>query len=426
MRLHIENVGKISSADIVIDGITVIAGPNDAGKSTIGKTLWCIFNGFSRLNMRVAASKANSIMRAIQDAYFRNRGGMLRLDPLKIAADRMVLNAETLVSDNESLRAEILACAQGLNLRNGENVDDIVEYSFERILQILRAPDDSVVEVMLDNIFNSEFNKQINNMRTSNAALVKLKVKNDYLTVSIANNKVHVQEEGVSLQAEAIYIDDPYVVDDGRLLGPPDDGERRFASHRQHLVSDIYNNDFFDEPTAVDEAIINQKLHSVFNKLSMAVPGEIKTQSTRRGLSYHVDGIEEDVDIRNISAGMKMFAILKMLISNGAVQQNGTLILDEPEIHLHPEWQLLFAEIIVLLQKEFGMHILLNTHSPYFLRSIEVYSRKHRVAGACHYYFAQKSEDGVRVKDVTTSTDVIYETLSYPLQKLEDDEYGIY
>ena len=60
---------------------------------------------------------------------------------------------------------------------------------------------------------------------------------------------------------------------------------------------------------------------------------------------------------------MKTFLIIKTLLINDVIQSNGTIILDEPEIHLHPEWQLLFAELIVLIQKEFGMHILLNTHT---------------------------------------------------------------
>ena len=79
----------------------------------------------------------------------------------------------------------------------------------------------------------------------------------------------------------------------------------------------------------------------------------------------------------NLSTGLKSFVIIKRLLENGNIDENGTIILDEPEIHLHPEWQLKFAEIIVLMQKEFNTNILLNTHSPYFLNAIEVYSRKY-------------------------------------------------
>ena len=39
MRLKIRNFAKILQADIEIDGITIIAGNNNIGKSTIGKIL---------------------------------------------------------------------------------------------------------------------------------------------------------------------------------------------------------------------------------------------------------------------------------------------------------------------------------------------------------------------------------------------------
>ena len=44
MRLKIRNFAKILQADIEIDGITIIAGNNNIGKSTIGKILDAVFN----------------------------------------------------------------------------------------------------------------------------------------------------------------------------------------------------------------------------------------------------------------------------------------------------------------------------------------------------------------------------------------------
>ena len=69
-----------------------------------------------------------------------------------------------------------------------------------------------------------------------------------------------------------------------------------------------------------------------------------------------------------------------MLLMNGAIEKNGAIVLDEPEIHLHPAWQAQLAEVIVLLQKEFGLHVLLTSHSPYFIRAIETYSVKYAVS----------------------------------------------
>lgn len=118
--------------------------------------------------------------------------------------------------------------------------------------------------------------------------------------------------------------------------------------------------------------------------------------------------------VKNLSTGFKTFAILKTLLQNGTIGYQGTIILDEPEIHLHPEWQLLFAELIVLLQKEFGVHILLNTHSPYFLNAIEVYSAKYGVDDQCKYYLAVSKNDISYMEDVTGNIEKIYSELAKP------------
>ena len=120
-------------------------------------------------------------------------------------------------------------------------------------------------------------------------------------------------------------------------------------------------------------------------------------------------------DIRNLSTGLKTFVILKMLLVHGQIEPNGTIVLDEPEIHLHPEWQLLFAELIVLLHKEFGLHVLLNTHSPYFPNAIEVYAAKHGVDDKCRYYLTENKDNVANVEDVTDNIEKIYAKLARPL-----------
>ena len=108
---------------------------------------------------------------------------------------------------------------------------------------------------------------------------------------------------------------------------------------------------------------------------------------------------------------------------NGTIEYHGVVILDEPEIHLHPEWQLLFAELIVMLHKEFDMHILLNTHSPYFLRAIQVYAAKYGVADLCRYYLSEEMDAQISITDVTNDIEKIYARLSKPLQDLADERW---
>lgn len=67
MKLKIKNVGILSKVDLEINGITVIAGENDTGKSTISKSLYAIFNGFYRINDEVFDLKMDSIADSIDD-----------------------------------------------------------------------------------------------------------------------------------------------------------------------------------------------------------------------------------------------------------------------------------------------------------------------------------------------------------------------
>lgn len=53
MKLNIKNFAKIKEADIIVDGITVIAGENNTGKSTVGKILFSLFNALSDIDEKI-------------------------------------------------------------------------------------------------------------------------------------------------------------------------------------------------------------------------------------------------------------------------------------------------------------------------------------------------------------------------------------
>ena len=61
MRLKIKNIGKISNADIEFNGITVVAGENNTGKSTISKVLYSIFNSNYHSEEYIAKQKVDRV-----------------------------------------------------------------------------------------------------------------------------------------------------------------------------------------------------------------------------------------------------------------------------------------------------------------------------------------------------------------------------
>ena len=57
MRLRIQNFAKVKEADIILDGITIIAGKNNTGKSTIGKVLDSMYNSVNNLGAKMKNAK---------------------------------------------------------------------------------------------------------------------------------------------------------------------------------------------------------------------------------------------------------------------------------------------------------------------------------------------------------------------------------
>ena len=183
------------------------------------------------------------------------------------------------------------------------------------------------------------------------------------------------------------------------------------------MLRKLANDKNAEEFSVIDELVVQKKLERILEKMQGICDGSIMSDD-RNAFVYKTDILNGNLEMMNLSTGLKSFVILRRLLQNGKIDENGIIILDEPEIHLHPEWQLKFAEIIILIQKEFNVNILLNTHSPYFLNAIEVYSQKYNIGDLCKFYLADENNGITRIVDVTNETEKIYAKLARPLQEL--------
>lgn len=75
------------------------------------------------------------------------------------------------------------------------------------------------------------------------------------------------------------------------------------------------------------------------------------------------------VDIRESSSGE--IALFSAILGIGSVLENSSLVLlDEPEISLHPDWQKKYLTLLQICLREFeGQHIVVATHSPLIVSS---------------------------------------------------------
>ena len=117
--------------------------------------------------------------------------------------------------------------------------------------------------------------------------------------------------------------------------------------------------------------------------------GEIKKEN---GELFFVRENGFKTHMKNTSSGVKQVAIIQTLLNNKELEPNSFLIMDEPEVNLHPEWQIKFAKILVLLVKELDLSIYIASHSPFFIEAIELYSQYYDLIDDSYFYLTQKAE----------------------------------
>jgi ABC transporter, ATP-binding protein len=434
MKLSIKNVGILSKVDLEINGITVIAGENDTGKSTISKSLYAIFNGCYRMDEKIIDAKVEDIIEEIsiflernfeiygnryfRNGYFKNRYierekiyHLLESDEDINEEQVRKLLKETLKNINEDNTSLIgFIKKDNINLESLKNIEinDLIKRINETKLM-----NEKIINKLLEIEFNSEFNNQVNNLNTNESSRVNLSLKNINIEIQIKEGKINLErvENFKKIYSRIEYIDSISILDT----------LNESSHHFNNLISDLQRK---RKRGVIDAIKTDERIQEIFSKVTGEKTGELLFNKTlfNTRVTYKANNETKPLDIRNVSAGLKSFLIIKTLLENGILKEKGVIILDEPEIHLHPEWQVLFAELIVLIQKEFNMHILLTTHSPYFLYAIELFTKKYEINEKCKVYFSEKENEKTTLKDVTENTEIIFRSLSNPFFKLEDME----
>jgi AAA15 family ATPase/GTPase len=118
---------------------------------------------------------------------------------------------------------------------------------------------------------------------------------------------------------------------------------------------------------------IESKKKSEFQKLADLIEFQIQNKNKTNLLPTRLGGREIKVsvkrglsiDLYNASSSIKQLAPLLLYLRYRA-RRNDLLIIDEPEMNLHPESQARLLEILGMLVNE-GVNVLLTTHSPYFM-----------------------------------------------------------
>jgi len=130
------------------------------------------------------------------------------------------------------------------------------------------------------------------------------------------------------------------------------------------------------------------------------------------------DGLQ--IDLLSCATGIKSFAILQILYQSGHLDNKTLLILDEPETHLHPEWIVQYARLVVMLQKVIGVSFLINSHNPDMVMAIKYIAKKELANPKATNFYLAKNNDAYTYNYELSETDIepIFQSFNASLDKI--------
>lgn len=416
MKLHIENLGKIAVADFNFNGITLIVGDNNTGKSTAGKTLFATFNALYDFTDRIFRDRFDACRRALRSvvrSFPRSYGGD---DPKTEFINDYLTKSKT--DDEIRYAIESLAKFRGVPV-------DVAQLMLE--MEEARKPDDlEIRNRLVRNCFSSVFHDQyVSLYNTRRGALVELTIKGQTSRLMLRKERVSLKQK-FEIEHPAYYIDTPELlrnINDAWMECQGSGlGESLVKAIRRGIL-DQKNNRL----SAVSDIASTARLEDILAGFSDVFQDGMQNDGVRN-IVYKDKRFKDALELDNLSEGLKSFGLILTAIRYQAIKPGDVLILDEPEIHLHPEWQLRYAELIVLLQKAFKLTVLLTSHSPDFIQALRLYARKHGTSSVVNAYISMVNDNGLAkfVEVDHDNWDEIFQRFMRPVDRLSELEarYG--
>lgn len=431
MELKIQNVNKIKYADIKLNGLTVIVGANDSGKSTVGRVLFSVIKSLINTKVNDVREQEKQLEKHVQSLYRRltsirvgqysiagsNRG----ISPLPRNIYEFIDELKKVESVDEYLQ-DINKFIDGLEAT--PRMKSLMKKDLNLIGICMTEKDNRAASLFTEfsYLVESEFLNQFGN--EDNGVSISLYPDDSskpYFSYSAVKGVVESHYKKEETLEDVTYVETPlylHMLDSLMYAGAYREIDKRHRSLRPMIPYHI--KDFVEKMNASRSFLGSVGQLNLFfdNPINTAdiVGGKFSYDDNRKSIVF----VKDDMSILplNTASGIKSFGVLQILLEGGFIDANRPLIWDEPENHLHPEWQIEFAKVIVQIYKS-GVPVVITTHSPYFLQAIRYYSAKEKVENFVSYYMAQPAEDNlVEMEEITKDLNRVFKKLAAPLTEI--------
>lgn len=418
-NVTIQNIGKLDDAKIRIGEFTVLAGPNNTGKSTVSKLLYSLFDG---MNANHAFVYFKSLVRPLETALLSlNRWEfpledtalpwnflnteLAQLEALfrQCAFDNLPYIDEQINLFREAIEQMATRCSavepevealaqQGFSVDPDDDDADDFKQSFEEINDLLGDLRQKIAGMTSRDFVIFGLNTRISQNLTDNfqaSALTPL------LALPEQPGKIEIEGVGefswgngkgidfsidwkglhqLQRYSRVLYLESPTHWKLQTVLERSRMSPRFFHLYGRQRVSEAPAY-VFDSFEAIRNKFAGEgTFRKLYEKLisSQAINGKLVLSDNGELLFAEKS---RQFPLSRTAMGVINLGLLALLIERGVLDAGTFLFIDEPEAHLHPAWQHVMAESLLELARH-GVNVVIATHSPDILKSVEAHLKR--------------------------------------------------
>lgn len=441
-RYSLHNYHAIEHADIVIDGITVLAGENGCGKSTLSRWLYYTINGASDFETYLFREYVSDIQHIIGRWDFVGR------DIHRVTSGVTDLHRQSPFPFIRTADTQLeLLVTDGAVVENAERVQEIflqtlnafVErlYAYltmeqsvvrkERVLSFLdikTEEEESPMEIIArfkdihERLIENRKNKLFRRSQGRTSKDLFQIIRDEFDETDTHPLEMQLYEDGVELfegehvasvynLRKAIYVDTPMAITADR-------------------GTNVFWRELCDMMYSVSDARNSLETNLLIKRTKRIIGGEAKLVEDEvfggtGELRYMSEDGLIDIELAKAATGVKTFTYLQRLLQNGYLTDNTLMLIDEPEAHLHPQWIVEYARLLVLIHKKLGVKIMIASHNPDMVAAIRAIAEKEEVLSNTHFYLAERNADYGRYtySDLRQEINEIFRSFNIALDRIK-------